>query len=247
MLCLVVVSVLLACSSLGASHPSTGISSRIVGGHDTTIENYPYQVSLLFGNTHSCGGSLISRNWVLTAAHCISKEKYNVRVGSTIKEQGGVVHKVKAQYSHTFNQSTADFDYALLELETPVELNDKVQIIKIADEGSELKPGARLVVTGWGLTDPAPPTNILQEVEVPFIPQEECEKAYPGRLTDRMFCAGSEDGKGICNNDSGGPIVFDGVQYGIVSWSEKCGHLGVPGVYAKISTARKWIKSVSGV
>lgn len=97
------------------------------------------------------------------------------------------------------------------------------------------------------LSQPAPPTKILQEVEVPFIPQEECEKVYSGRLTDRMFCAGSEDGKGICNNDSGGPIVFDGVQYGIVSWSEKCGHLGVPGVYAKISTARKWIKSVSGV
>uniref|UniRef100_A0A6M2DXR5 trypsin n=1 Tax=Xenopsylla cheopis TaxID=163159 RepID=A0A6M2DXR5_XENCH len=221
--------------------------SRIVGGRDTTIEQHPYQVSLLFGNTHSCGGSLIAKNWVLTAAHCIIPTNYNVRVGSTIKEQGGIVHKVKQQYKHNFNESTADYDYALIELETPVEINDKVNIIKLADENSELKPGTKLVVTGWGLTEPGPPTDILQELTVSYVTQEECEKVYPGLLTDRMFCAGGEDGKGICSNDSGGPIVADGVQYGIVSFATECGHAGIPGVYAKISTVRKWIKDISGV
>lgn len=48
-----------------------GIQGRIVGGRDAEIEDYPYQISLQFGGSHTCGGAIIDATTVLTAAHCV--------------------------------------------------------------------------------------------------------------------------------------------------------------------------------
>lgn len=45
--------------------------SLIVGGVETTIEKHPWQVSLQKNSFHICGGSIISKDWVITAAHCV--------------------------------------------------------------------------------------------------------------------------------------------------------------------------------
>uniref|UniRef100_A0A6M2DY62 trypsin n=1 Tax=Xenopsylla cheopis TaxID=163159 RepID=A0A6M2DY62_XENCH len=223
---------------------------RIVGGQDTTIEEHPYQVSLLSGSFHNCGGSIIAKNWILTAAHCIKSTDYNVRMGSTIKGQGGVVIKSKKQYRHPdYNSGTIDYDFGLIELEESITAGNGAGIVKLADAGVELKPGTQLTVTGWGSTGSGPVTNILQEVFVPHVAQDVCEKSYPGELTDRMFCAGylGEGGKDSCQGDSGGPVVVNGIQHGIVSWGQGCALPNYPGVYAKVPAGRQWIKEISGV
>lgn len=43
---------------------------RIVGGSDADIANYPYQIALFFGQGHTCGGSILNTNTVISAAHC---------------------------------------------------------------------------------------------------------------------------------------------------------------------------------
>lgn len=85
-------------------------------------------------------------------------------------------------------------------------------------------------------------------MKVPFVDTDVCLKSYPDRITDRMFCAGDlKGGVGSCNGDSGGPVVMNGIQYGLVSWSFGCGEPDYPGVFAKVSSVREWIKEVAGV
>lgn len=64
---------------------------RIVGGYETSIEQHPWQVSLIDGASHSCGGSIIGNQWVLTAAHCTQYE-------SSLRP----VQKFKAEYESSF-------------------------------------------------------------------------------------------------------------------------------------------------
>lgn len=76
-----------------------------------------------------------------------------------------------------------------------------------------------------------------------------CNVPYEGKISESMFCAGflGEGGKDSCQGDSGGPVVVNGVQYGIVSWGRGCARPDFPGVYAKVSAGREWIKEVTGI
>lgn len=89
----------------------------------------------------------------------------------------------------------------------------------------------------------------LQIVTVPYVSEEVCKKSHSDRLiSPYMFCAGKmSGGEGPCNGDSGGPVVSNGIQYGIVSWSFGCALPNYPSVFAKVSAIRDWIKDISGV
>jgi len=58
----------------GVANPPS-IDSRIVGGSVTVPNEFPWQAFLIAylpsGGANYCGGSLISNQWVLTAAHCL--------------------------------------------------------------------------------------------------------------------------------------------------------------------------------
>ncbi|XP_043755901.1 kallikrein-8 isoform X2 [Cervus elaphus] len=89
--------------------------------------------------------------------------------------------------------------------------------------------------------------DTLNCAEVKIIPQEQCEKAYPGKVTDSMVCASDSSGADTCQGDSGGPLVCNGVLQGITSWgSDPCGRPEKPGVYSKVCRFLDWIKKTIG-
>ncbi|RYZ83326.1 MAG: serine protease [Proteobacteria bacterium] len=225
----------------------------IVGGTDAIIGEFPYIVSLqMDGFGHFCGGSLIKKNWVLTAAHCVGENISHISIGlHNLKLTGGTeAIAVKRIIPHPgYVEGGIDYDFALIELAAdsayaPVGLNTTELNVPLT--------GVPMMATvaGWGFTKDTSYTipDILQKVEVPLVAQDVCNKAYNGNITDRMICAGYVDvgGKDSCQGDSGGPLItksVDGVStlIGVVSWGEGCAEAGHPGVYSKVSAASQWI------
>lgn len=95
--------------------------------------------------------------------------------------------------------------------------------------------------------------EVLRAVIVPIVNQEYCNRLHKGAITDQMICAGyDEGGKDSCQNDSGGPMFARigniGVRaIGVVSWRKGCAESKSPGIYARISAVRSWIKNVTGI
>ncbi|XP_048379692.1 cationic trypsin-3-like isoform X2 [Stegostoma tigrinum] len=141
-------------------------------------------------------------------------------------------------YSHR----TTDNDIMLLKISPPAKLNDKVQPVRLPS--SCAGNGSQCLVSGWGNTvlEGEQYPHRLQCLEVPILPDPECRGSYGDTVTPNMFCAGFlEGGKEACQVDSGGPLVCDGVQQGIVSWGLGCGNPGWTTIYTKLCNYVSWI------
>nr|AAD21833.1 trypsin-like serine protease [Ctenocephalides felis] len=265
MMKLLVVFAIFAQISFVFGNNVTEFDDRIVGGEDVDISTCGWQISFQSENLHFCGGSIIAPKWILTAAHCVEWLKkplkdITVRIGSSIRNKGGRVHKVIDFHMHPSYNKRADYDFdvAVLELEKPVSYTVcTVVSVDLAESGTEVKPGAILSVTGWGATkEGGGGTLQLQGVKVPAISPKDCAKGYPpsggkDKITDSMLCAGlPEGGKDSCQGDSGGPLVDENrKQVGVVSWGQGCARPGKPGIYAKVShpEIRKFIEKYANV
>jgi len=245
-------AIALVFSAATAQSKSSKLHMNIVGGVEASHGEFPFIVSLQANYMgHFCGGSLIKKNWVLTAGHCVSGKIDKVMIGlhdqksTTNSESIGVKRVIRHP---NYDSETTDYDFALLELAQdsgyePIALNTAE--IDIPASNSEVMA----TVAGWGATKESSYTlpNMLQKVDVPLITQQSCNKDYSGVITDRMLCAGYDrGGKDSCQGDSGGPLIADaddGQRYliGVVSWGEGCARPGKPGVYSKVSAAVSWI------
>ncbi|MBU2574939.1 MAG: serine protease [Elusimicrobia bacterium] len=223
---------------------------KIVGGVEAAKGEFPFMVSLQAGYYgHFCGGSLIKKNWVLTAAHCV-EGGYLKTVVIGLHNQGdtaGVETFTAAEVVKNpgWDSNTMQYDFAL------VRLNGESKYAPIKLNSSEVSGKATFTTAGWGTTSEGGSiAKALRKVSVPFVNKEACEAAYPGSITDSMICAGyPEGGKDSCQGDSGGPLVMGSgnnrVLTGVVSWGEGCARPNKYGVYSKVNSAVGWINSVA--
>ncbi|KAH8316706.1 hypothetical protein KR067_013766, partial [Drosophila pandora] len=226
------------------------LDGRIVGGQDTSILQYPYQISMRLRGNHRCGGTVVATNIIVSAAHCVNTlttvANLTIVAGSTRiwnvedKQQELAVRQIIIHPNYrTLNN---DYDAAILILDGDFEYSDAIQPIPLATERPE--HDTEVVVTGWGTTSEGGNiSNILQEVFVNVVENTECKKAYSFMLTSRMLCAAvTGGGKDACQGDSGGPLVLNNELLGIVSWGTGCARESKPGVYCSVPDVHDWIE-----
>ncbi|MCX4665213.1 serine protease [Streptomyces sp. NBC_01381] len=237
----------------------------IIGGTEVSNDAYPFMVAVMDKGQGSaldrqfCGGSLVTADTVMTAAHClvddagkpVSPKKLQVAVGRTVLSsagqgqvrnaaQGGVV--VHPRYL----KGQEAYDVAFIQLSKPVK---GISPIALPTQGTDalIRPGQKATVAGWGNTDTELPNtpDRLREVKVPILSHAECKTSYGEYDSKVNFCAGVET-KDSCQGDSGGPIFRHvpgrraPIQVGVVSYGEGCGAQGAPGVYTSVSSSKLW-------
>ncbi|XP_064008223.1 enteropeptidase [Pogoniulus pusillus] len=236
-------------------------SARIVGGSDARREAWPWIVSLHFNYRPVCGASLVSDEWLVTAAHCVygmqlEPSRWKAVLGlydqSDMTHPSTVVQNIdQIIINPHYMKSTKDSDIALMHLESKVQYTDYIQPICLPEKNQQFLPGTNCSIAGWGSIRPNGPTsNILKEAEVPLISNEKCQQWMPEySITENMICAGYDKG-GIdsCQGDSGGPLTCeDGNKWflvGVTSFGHQCALPKRPGVYVRVSMFVDWIRNI---
>merc|ERR1719167_1106767 len=230
--------------------------NRIVGGVETEANEYPWQVALVSssGSRPFCGGTLISNQHVLTAAHCTagsSASGISVLLGEHRIDDSSFnrVPLSKITDHPNYNNGNLDNDFSILTLATPVEFSNTVAPACLPTSGANDYAGVLATVSGWGtLSSGGNQPTVLNEVDVTVQSNADCKSAYgSSSITDNMICA-ADAGKDSCQGDSGGPLVAPASNgryelIGVVSWGYGCAMAQYPGVYARVTAQMNWIQS----
>lgn len=180
---------------------------RVVGGHTASKGEFPWQISLQMTQRsvrHICGGAIINRNWVLTAAHCINDVNpatlsivagdYNIHVPEGTEQRRFIVKII----TNNFDFPTFANDIALIKVDKPFVFTNVVAPVCLPYSYERFQ--GRATVSGWGrVSETGPSPSALQTVTIPLIDQNTCfsrytQIGYSRLLNNCQICAGREAG-----------------------------------------------------
>ncbi|KAJ1162443.1 hypothetical protein NDU88_002911 [Pleurodeles waltl] len=235
------------------------------GGRDSSPGSWPWLVSIQAPTRdefyHLCGGSLLNKDWVLTAAHCFKGEEqfmYHWRLVlganhlSTLGTEVEVRGPAKIVIHENYDKTTETNDIALVRLKISVAFSSYIQPACIPKRHMDVLAMTHCIVSGWGVmkSNVHNKADAMEEALVDFIPYEICNGAtwYDGVLARHQLCAGNEKGQiPICQGDGGGPLMcLDSESriffvIGVTSWGKGCTKPWKPGVYSSTQFFKDWI------
>jgi len=252
----------------GEARPESHQHARIFGGSQTDDKEYPWMARV----GDDCGGALISDQWVVTAAHCVTHQTWfdefevvnkRVELGQHDLSSIAMIKKVEKVIVHDQYGEGFPFifnDIALLKLEDPVDFNKfpNIRPICLPSNENEIYAGSRAIVAGWGATgENEGQSRVLLEATVAVLSNEECEGLFSRGYHDSIICAKTTGNKednslqGHCHGDSGGPLITRSpgqtsyTLIGVVSKTKGgiCMSEDHPGGFAEITHFLGWIRS----
>ncbi|XP_057658522.1 transmembrane protease serine 11G-like [Diorhabda carinulata] len=200
-------------------------------GQDTTPGEWPWHAAVYRTKgiqlIYICGGTVISENHILTAAHCVTKArsktsvdpqsllvylgKYNLKSFGAETQDRDVEN---IQIHPDFNSSTFYNDIAILKLSRPIEITDFVRPVCLweGDTNLEYLTNKEGTVIGWGFNEKRALSEKLMQAKMPIVSTIKCiysNREFFSRFTfEKNYCAGFRNGTSVCNGDSGGSMVF---------------------------------------
>lgn len=234
--------------------------SRIFNGQNSTRGQFPFYALVLINKAEgrvACGGNLIGRQWVLTAAHCVTgATSFEVHLGAlnvaNFTEPGRVIIKASRAFAHPLWIPLFLWnDIALIRLDRPANLSDTIQLIAV--DRSVLDTNTTLTAVGFGVRNTTETTlaPVLQHAEVQSLADDECRDQFPFIIFRRsVFCTVGSALESPCFGDSGGPVVRPNVEnpraptlVGLTSFGSGSCHLGKPVAYTRVDGYSRWIVS----
>ncbi|XP_062036208.1 enteropeptidase [Lepus europaeus] len=254
--------ILLQCNHklCGTKLVAQDVSPRIVGGTNANEGAWPWIVALYYNGQLLCGASLVSRDWLVSAAHCVygrnmEPTRWTAILGLHMTSNLTSPHIVTRRIDEIvinphYNERRKNSDIAMMHLEFKVNYTDYIQPICLPEENQVLSPGKNCSIAGWGrLIYQGLTADILQEADVPLLSNEKCQQQMPEySITENMVCAGYEEG-GIdtCQGDSGGPLMCQENNRwflaGVTSFGYQCARPNRPGVYVRVPRFTEWIQN----
>ena len=251
----------LAGGAMAAPAQADPVKPNVVGGVPSALGEFPWLVRVYIPGSPSalgdCGGTMLTRQIVLTAAHCIlgstgPTTAYRIRAAVVDLNSSSAVD-VRSNYVHKapgFVDVDQGKDWALIRLESAINL-PTIPIVTDTqyDNGT-------FTVAGWGATvQGGPQSQIQRKADVPFVDDATCRRNYTnigyGFVDEAMICAAPlSGGVDTCQGDSGGPLFRRDasnrwIQVGITSFGEGCALANFPGVYTQLSTYSAEIRNVA--
>ncbi|XP_018407525.1 PREDICTED: transmembrane protease serine 9-like [Cyphomyrmex costatus] len=232
--------------------------ARLVNGKSTTIQENPHCAFIKMFGEYMCGGNIISKQHILTAAHCVYDLYHNyetllksttIVTGTTYINKGGVVHKVKKVYYHErYNPSVLGVnDIGVIKLLKTIQFGPTQQQIMLPT--SNIAMNEDVMIVAWGRQGFQKPVhNNLQKLNMKIILPTTCQARYDKssliiHIDKNTFCTYIKNGIGTCNGDSGSGVIrtHDKKIIGLVSGGIPCAK-GYPDIQSNVYSYKKWIE-----